>query len=414
MALPLSNLPGAGNKLSGGPFRKGLTYKGLYDKDYQGFDMPQASIDIGGQLLEKKNKEIMINDITVDLSCGFEASVAKFRIYNAYNTESGKYRFDEIKNLVILGNSLKISLGYFGNVTPVFVGFVASVDFCREMTGMPYIEVTGMDAKGVMMASAYAAQLKSTSYCDAVEEILTRTAYEKMKSSAIIDDVLVSDTPDKKQKNVNSKESPETIEMVSESDYEFIVKAAKKYNFEFYVDRGTVLFRPRRGLEDTLITLGIGSGLISWRVGYSLTGMVENIEVRSMDPGQGKIISSKGKYSGDLSTGNKAKNLIKGSRRVYIDPTVFSQEQADARRDSLMAEMSYRLGSAEFTCVGIPDIVPGRFLELSVGSPGDNKFYATNVIHEITMEGTYETHVVCEVASVRKGLPGLGSLGLGF
>ncbi|MDR1797879.1 MAG: hypothetical protein LBR44_10710 [Clostridiales Family XIII bacterium] len=384
-----------------GGIAKGQTYKALYDK-YGGCDYPMARVELAGKAFEKNAKqEAFIHDIYIDLSCGFEASMARFRIYDVYDIPTGKYKYDQVKDRVLLGASLKIWIGYSYRFEHVFTGFVASVDFGFEEDGIAYIEVTGMDAKGVMMASSYAAQLTAKSYGEAVREVLRRTAYEKMKTSEIISQIAVSDTPDKQQGG-GKKASAETIEMVSESDYEFIMKAAKKFNYEFFVDRGKVIFRKARSETQTLLSIGVGQGVLDWRLGYSLTGMVEQIEVRSLDPGQGKVVRAKGSYKGNLSTGGKAKALIKGSRRVYIDPTVFSQEQANARLDSLMTQMSYRLGTLECSCVGLPEYVPGRFCEVAVGGPCDNSFYITNVRHEFTMNGVYKTFLTGQADTVRK------------
>jgi phage protein D len=377
-----------------------VTYDDLRKK-YAGFDYPQVKIELDGQVFAEQHEDMLINDIHVELSSGFEASLARFRIYNVYDMQKSAFLFAEVKKHAILGISVSISLGYAGTLENVFTGFVASVDFCYETESVPYIEITGMDAKGVMMASSYAAQLTATSYGDGVKEVLQRTAYEKMKTANIITGISVSDTPDKEVGEGVSARA-QTIEMVSESDYEFIVKAAKKFNFEFFVDRGNVIFRRARSVTTTLTDISPGMGILSFRLGYSLTGMVESIEVRSMDPGAGKVVSAKGTNSNNLSTAGKAKALVSGSKRVYIDPTVFTQEQANARLDSLMTQMSYRLGAVECECIGLPDIVPGRFVNIAVGSPGDNDFYITNVVHELSVTGEYRTRITGSANSVKQ------------
>jgi phage protein D len=45
-------------------------------------------------------------------------------------------------------------------------------------------------------------------------------------------------------------------------------------------------------------------------------------------------------------------------------------------------------------CVGIPDLVPGRFIEVTgMGVPVDNQFYLTAVTHDFTGENGYRTHI---------------------
>ena len=95
-----------------------------------------------------------------------------------------------------------------------------------------------MDVKGVMMAGSYSTQLRAKNYSDAVKEILEKTAYEKlgMQGMQVIKEIKIDNTPDKQRALLNPTQgtSDKTIEMVAESDYEFVVKAAKKHNFEFF------------------------------------------------------------------------------------------------------------------------------------------------------------------------------------
>jgi phage protein D len=366
----------------------GVAFSAL-NKKYAEFRHPQASVELGGKQFSSKN--MVISDIQIELTAGFEASVATFKIFNAYDMEKGEFRFEEIKRLVVLGNSLLIKLGYLGKLTEVFIGFVAGVTFGYDVSDFPYIEVTGMDIKGVMMSNSYAYQLSARSYSDAVREIFEKTAYENLRSIDAITKVVVDDTPDKQQGG-GDKESADTIEMVSESDYEFVVKAAKKFNFEFFTDCGTVYFRKAKSNTNKLMDLKVGDALLQFEVGYALTGMVDRIEVCSMDAGTGKVITAKAKYDGKLSTGSKAKKMIKGSRHVYIDPSIISQDHADARAASLLEAMEFRLGSLRCECIGLPELKPGRFVAVAgMGVPVDNDFYLMTVTHSFTEGGGYKT-----------------------
>ena len=384
--MNIPNVPsdGLGNENGG--------YEKLREK-YLEFRHPQALVELGGKAFSDKDDIMTVNDINVELTSGFEASIATFRIYNVYDHDENTFTFEKIKKQALLGNSMSISLGYFEKLEPVFTGFVAGVAFGFDPSDLPYIEVTGMDIKGVMMSGSYAAQLNAKSYGEAVREILERTAYENLLSQEAVSKITVEDTPDKEAGGGGGgNETADTIEMVSESDYEFVVKAAKKFNYEFFTDCGIVHFRKSKSNTEKLPDIGAGRGMTQFEVSYSLTGMVETVEACSMDAGTGKVIFAKAKYDGKLSTGSKAKKLIKGSRHVHIDPSIISQGHADARAASLLETISYRLGSLRCECVGLPDLKPGRFMDVTgLGEPGDNEFYLTNVTHSFTTENGYTT-----------------------
>lgn len=387
--------------------QQNLTYKQLQTK-YAELSYPVALVELGGKKFKNQAGDMVINDIHIELSAGFEASVASFRIYNVFNSEEGIFRFDEIKSQVVIGKDVTIKLGYNKTLETVFVGFVASVSFCYDEGELPYIEVTAMDLKGIMMGGSYAYQCTAKDYGSAVREILQRTAYEKLKSSGGFTDISVDDTSDKKQGSDNNKETDYTIELVSESDYEFIVKAAKKFNYEFFIDRGKVYFRKAKSNTSVLMTLNSKAELISFRVEYSITGLVAEIEARAMDAGQGKIIKSKQKYpdAGEsISTASTAKGLLGGGSKVFIDPTIRTQSDADDRAASLKEEMSYRLGSFEGNCIGIPDLVPGRFVKLDgLGSPADNKFYLTEVVHDLNDTVGFRTKITGKANKIASSL----------
>lgn len=370
---------------------------------YRQFSFPQAEVILGGAPFRGTNGEV-IHEIRVELTSGFEASIARFRIFQVYDSKTGQFRFDDLKKSVQLGTGMEIKLGYLGALETVFVGFIASLNFGYDGVDLPYVEVTGMDIKGIMMSSRYAAQLSSTSYSDAVSEILRRTTYSKLESAQGLTQIKVSATPDKQAAGVGGTgaASAKTIEMVGESDYEFILKVAKRFNFEFFTDRGTVYFRPAKEDSSTLMKLSVGRGMLEFDIGYSLTGLVGAVEARTVDAGNGKLIQAKSKAGDTISTGSKAKGLIKGSKKVYIDPTITSQAEADARAAFLMEEMRYRLGALECTCQGLPELVPGRFVEVeNLGVPVDNKFYLTNVVHDFTQENGYHTILSGKAAEVR-------------
>ena len=182
--------------------------------------------------------------------------------------------------------------------------------------------------------------------------------------------------------------------MVNESDYEFVVRAAKRYNYEFFVDRGKVLFRPAKSNSALLIKMGTRTGLRGFRIGYSITGVVGKIEARAMDAGKGEVITAGQSFNNTISTASKAKKLVGKGAKVYLDASITSKEEAEARVASLMEQMSYRLGSLEADCVGIPELVPGRFIEVAgLGVPVDNQFYLTSVVHDFTSDGGYRTHI---------------------
>ncbi len=369
-------------------------------KKYENFSHPMMHIELNGKDFSKNKEELQISDIEVEMTSGFEAALATFVIYNCYNRESCEFRFDALKKYICMGSCVVISMGYGTRVREIFRGFISRVNFIFRQDEIPGVEITAMDVKGIMMAGNYARQLKATCFSDAVKEILNKTAYIRLQSSDVITKVEISDTPDKRPAGGEEKASDQTIEMVCESDYEFVVKAAKKFNYEFFSIGGVVYFRKAKQNRELLLEASPGEGLRSYEISYDFTGIVEQVEVRGMDVGKSKLISASQKMKNKLSLGNKAKPLIKKSQKVYIDPTITSKEEAGYRADYLAEDISYRLGTLEAEFIGLPELTPGRFLKISgLGSAASNTFYLVTVRHVMDERG-YLTKVTGKAASM--------------
>ena len=385
------------------------TFESL-EKKYSLFQHPVVVALVNDKNISGKNG-FTVSDLVIDLTSGFEASTAELSLYGVYDIDKGQFQFDRVKKYILLGSRLDLYLGYGDQARQVFTGAITRVNFLYEKSGAPCIRLTAMDVKGVMMSGCYSKQLKADNFSDAVTEILNRTAYEKLKSTQIIKGVYVTETPDKLRKAMSGgvmTVSSQSVEMVAESDYEFVVKAAKKNNYEFFTECGNVYFRKAKADQSVLISIGPDTGLRSFDISYDVTGLTEKVTVRSMDVAKGQVISAQKKFSAKISQGSAAMAMLKGSEKVYIDPSVTSKEEAEERAASLMEQISYRYGSLRFEMIGIPELLPGHFVEVSgLGTGVDNTFYLSRVRHIMTEDGDYTVQMEGQAASAG----GSGALG---
>ena len=126
-----------------------------------------------------------------------------------------------------------------------------------------------------------------------------------------------------------------------------------------------------------------------------------------MDVSKAKLISANKKFSNKISNGSKAKPLLKNSQKVYIDSTITSKEEAEDRVDSLIETMSYRYGTMECELVGLPELLPGHFIELAgLGEPAENTFYINRIRHILGKSGQYDTRITAVSAGMSGGALG--------
>ena len=86
------------------------------EKQYEHFGHPVVSIEINGEEFENNKYGMGVSDIRIELSAGFEASMASFVLYNVYDMVEGTFVFDRFKKYVLLGSSVVIYAGYGSSV----------------------------------------------------------------------------------------------------------------------------------------------------------------------------------------------------------------------------------------------------------------------------------------------------------
>ena len=264
----------------------------LYSK-YEGFYSPVARVYLGGENPEENKKlGISIADYLVEITSDLKAGIASFSVLNAFDIMTGAFRTKALKKYIALGVDVRILMGHGSSITEVFKGYIARVDFIYdsdEIEGAA-LRITAMDIKGIMMANNSSKRLKANYYCDAVKEILDQTTYQTLKDNGVIDSISISNTPDKPEGGAPGGAGGETpdirIEMVAESDYDFVVKAARKFNFEFFTIGGNVAFRKAKSNTQELAEITPSEMILSYNVGYDLTGLVGSVVVRTLDIGK--------------------------------------------------------------------------------------------------------------------------------
>ena len=101
-------------------------------KKYMQFQHPVAVVKINGESLADAKKGYPVSDIQIDLTSGFEASVAEFSVYDVYDESAGKFDLSDKKTKLQLGGRVEISLGYSGEASCVFVGVITRINYLFE------------------------------------------------------------------------------------------------------------------------------------------------------------------------------------------------------------------------------------------------------------------------------------------
>ena len=367
-----------------------MNYSSLKET-YGSFQLPKAEVEVEGRAFDGRSAGMLIEGVYVELSSGYEASKAEYLISGFVDRKTGEYRMKELKPYILLGSYVLVRMGYSSGTKEVFRGFISRTEFLNE-DGDSSVKVTAVDVKGIMMANSHARQLKARYVSDAVRELFDKPAYQEMTAREIIKKLAIEATPDKTRGNADK--NLVSMEMVTESDYEFTVRWAKRCGFEFFTTLGTVHFRKAWSDDKVHYRLGPEEGMTRYQISYDLGGLAGKAEIRCMEDGKGELVKAKKTMDNKLSLGHYAGKLVKQSEKVYIDSTIQSREEASERLAYLAGRAAYRFATLDCECVGIPELLPGQFMEIGgLGSPADNCFYVEEVQHSMDRSEGYRCRI---------------------
>ena len=345
-------------------------------KKYNGFQKPLVMIKVNGVEIDKET--LLINKVTCGLTAGYEASYCSMEIEaigNVYEDGKGLKLNDKI-DVFELGSKLEISMGYYDKSTLklVFVGYVTKLEFNYDNRDRTIYQIEAMDCKTFMM-DVRRSEAKSDvkKFTDGVVSVLD-------KYSQFYDDVDIEPTKD---------ELTKPLEQFNESDYEFIVKIAKKINYLFFIINNKVIFKHQLSLKENCLTVSPGPHLTFFKRRITLNEQIKKVKVINNDEkdptnlivGSAEDVAAVGKGSKGATEVSK---VISGDmEKTIIDHEATSVAIANTRAKAELEALSMRFATGEFEIVGIPDVEPGKFVTVDLlEKKYNNDYFVTQVTHE--------------------------------
>ena len=175
-------------------------------------------------------------------------------------------------------------------------------------------------------------------------------------------------------------------------DFKYLRLLAQRYCMSLFSVAGELIFDNVVSNSTPLISLTVGMGLLSFQRRLSLRGQVGEVEIWGRDEnqkfikGSAKTVSVGGSGKSAAQIASKFKQTALREYNVYVRTEKECVELAQARLDSL----ALNFVSGEGTCVGIPELIPGRFISVK-GLDGDTEgsYFLSRVRHRFTGEGYY-------------------------
>lgn len=344
-------------------------------RKYSSFSAPSAEVIVDGIKLVAAER-MKLQELTVDLTSGYEASGCEFVIGDCYEDVKTDFK-KAINSRIQIGAKVEIIVGYI-RTESVFTGYINEISYLFGMNGVTGISVSCIDAKGLLMKNRRLEAFKEKKADGVIRSLLGEQPVSDYLTGREIDDCKEEEIP---------------LRTGMKTDYEVITQQAGKMGYEFFIIQGKAYFRRAEKVSTPIMTLEPGHGVKDAAITYSGAKLTEQVEVRSINEENGEMISGKAKLNGKFSSGMSAERTYRSTIQVFYEAGVESVAEATSRAETRVQSMEAHFGSLELSCVGIPELVPGRFIKLDrFSSMVNGNYYITGVRHSITDDG-YETVV---------------------
>lgn len=331
------------------------------ENKYGNFIVPAMKIKINGMDVISQ-LDLTVSEMQVKLSLE-GASMVIMKISDAYDDKS--HSFDsKIKSNFKLGTIAEIELGYLSQTTAVFKGYVAGLG--AEMGESPKLLVKLMDVRKLMMTSGVKRILyEDENYSDVFKKVLGD--YSKLCTPTI------DATSDKLTSPISQ----------STNDYNFVknelIKKGKSER-EFFVLLDKAYFRTPGKNKTPIMTVNYGRELLEFTMMADY--LDTKIKVVGYDPVNFQEIVSEAQAK---SPESQTSVLTPAPTQFFIDADADSETKASTRAKTIAAKLKNESCFAQGLLIGLPEIVPGRYIKVDkTDDLVDKKYYITEVIHSIT------------------------------
>ena len=333
---------------------------------YKNFRVPTASFTVGGTDLTKAGAAVTRVEAVLVLD---GASSVCVEFSDCYDVKNGAFSAS-VKNAAVPGKTVELKLGYQSSLQKVFRGYLSNVRTRASAEDGYSMEFIALDVRRLMMTdNSRAREYKVKNYSDAVSEILKR--YAKLASASV---------------DATNEQLKDGLLWQSSSDYDFIrsdLIANGRVDREFFVAVDKIYFRKPASVVAPVITLRPGGGLVSLIADTEYKNT--RFEVLGFDPVTRKPVSGKA----DAKTGGQISDALGGPGQWFVsDPSCTGAAMGAARAKALARRYLAESQKAQISCIGLPELIPGRFIAIDrVDSNVNKKYYITRVTHTFDEDG---------------------------
>jgi len=340
------------------------TYASLAKK-YDNFTAPGFEVLIDGKELPPGRYKIP--SIEVEISAAGTAGGCDFTIEGQYDPETSKW-VNEAATIIKPGAKLTVNGGYVER-KELFYGYVDDFALNFKRDGTPCISVNGLDGLGYLMNHCeplYAGEKKPK---EIVQEIL-----QKSQSAGYAKKVQIG--------SLDGFETPIIKEQTD--DWKFLCNLAERYGTMLFAVDGELIFDDVLTKTSPILTLTVGKSVRNFTRRVSLRHQVGKVEVMGRDVNQVAVTGTASSVTAG-GEGKTAAQWVSGLKESTLrERTEYARTQKECETLAQNRLNSIAMGfvSGEGECIGIPELIPGRYLKIDGGDELTNgTYFLSKVIH---------------------------------
>lgn len=353
-----------------------VNFSSIYQK-YDAMRQPNYQLEVGGSVLEAGTDARLLSAVC-ELTCNRQAGALCLEAALDPDGEHGAAWLDKFQ----LGGECSLSLGYGGDLTEVFHGFLYDLNWEDPLKdGAMGLSAVCLDVRGRLMLSSCADAGPKRSLSKLVNDILGQSCCTKLAST----------------RTVNSP--PEDwnlpVHRLGPTDYDVVCAAADFVCYEFYAFASELYFGAPRPVSSPTVTFDGPNGLMRLARGRTLAGQCAAVAVSGADDAGARIYSRQARES-DSGFGTDSMGSVLTGDLHQPEAAVRTMAQAQYLARNRMARRQRQAGRLAGRCVGLPELRPGRFIEVSGMSEPVNGSYYVHTVRHVLDEAGFETSFEAE------------------
>ena len=337
-------------------------------KKHDNFTDPGFEVQVDGK--ELTQGKYHIPTVEVEICASGAVGGCTFSVEGQYDYENRVWVNDAAK-LIKPGSKITV-LGGYKERKELFYGYVDDYSLQFSPDGTPNILVNGLDGLGYLMNMCqpfYSGEKKPKQIVESILQKSQSAGYAKTIKVGMLDGF---DTPIIKEQM---------------DDWKFLQMMANRYGASLFAIDGELIFEDVMTKTSPILTLTMNKTLRNFSRRVSLAHQVGKVEIMGRDVNQKAIQGSASSVTAG-GNGKSAAEWVSGLKQAVLrehSEYVRTQKECEILAQNRLNSIAMGFISGSGACIGIPELIPGRYLKIDGGDELTNgTYFITKVIHHFS------------------------------